>query len=556
MGKFARLSALGFFAALALVMSLFGGVTANAANDASISGKVTTANGQPLQADANGSYGRVTVTWPGPSGYSAASAGPFSEMLPEASVAADGSYTINGLSPGSYIVEFHPPTQEHAGQWWDNKPDWVSATTLKLKAGESRTGVDAQLALGASISGTVTGADGKPLELTNGWNMSGYAVAFQLLSNGTYQRAEKAPITVDGSYEFRGLPAGTYKVRFEPFGSAHPDTYWGDVSELELAASLSLTAGQSHTDIDTQLPVGASISGKVTGANGEPLVAGKYSMLGAVHTMKLSAEGRYMWKEHVEIEEDGSYTISGLSAGTYKVEFRPYDGVHEAEWWENKPDEVSATPITLTASQALVEVDAELALAGEPTTEPTPTPTAGVLVNTVRPSVSGFAVVGASLRAKPGSWSVADAKFAYQWFVGGQKVSGATASSLKLTKAHVGKTVRVEVTASKAGSASVKALSSSTGKVAYASSLSVKAAAKSKGKVEFAVVVKSNKSAARGKVAVYFGSKKLKTVSLNSKGKATVKLSKQAKGKKSYTIKYLGYGTAAPVSKTVKVTVK
>ena len=68
--------------------------------------------------------------------------------------------------------------------------------------------------------------------------------------------------------------------------------------------------------------------------------------------------------------------------------------------------------------------------------------------------------------------------------------------------------------------------------------------------------MKANKKAASGKVAVYRGNKKIKTVKLNKKGKATIKISKQPKGKHTYEVRYLGSTKAAPSTKRVKVTTK
>ncbi|HEY0247463.1 MAG TPA: S8 family serine peptidase [Gryllotalpicola sp.] len=67
--------------------------------------------------------------------------------------------------------------------------------------------------------------------------------------------------------------------------------------------------------------------------------------------------------------------------------------------------------------------------------------------------------IGARLTASPGSWMPGGTAFAYQWSVGGNAVRGATARTLTLTKAQLGKPVTVTVTASKAGWTSASASS-------------------------------------------------------------------------------------------------
>jgi hypothetical protein len=82
-------------------------------------------------------------------------------------------------------------------------------------------------------------------------------------------------------------------------------------------------------------------------------------------------------------------------------------------------------------------------------------------VNTVVPSLTGIAQAGNTMAASNGSWSgIAPLSFSYQWQVsvnGGvtwSDVAGATASSLPLRGVHVGRQVRVAVTATNGDGAS------------------------------------------------------------------------------------------------------
>ncbi len=69
---------------------------------------------------------------------------------------------------------------------------------------------------------------------------------------------------------------------------------------------------------------------------------------------------------------------------------------------------------------------------------------------TVKPTVSGTGVVGSTLTAKPGTWSLAGVALTYQWLRDGAVISGATATTYKVATADVGKKVSVRVTAKKA----------------------------------------------------------------------------------------------------------
>ncbi|MDR1430742.1 MAG: phage tail-type lysozyme domain-containing protein [Propionibacteriaceae bacterium] len=91
----------------------------------------------------------------------------------------------------------------------------------------------------------------------------------------------------------------------------------------------------------------------------------------------------------------------------------------------------------------------------------------------VVPSISGSAVVGKKLTAKPGSWSPKPSSFEYQWFAGGVEIPGASGSSYVLGSAEFGTSITVRVTAKLAGYAPKVMASKATKKIA-AGSLSAK----------------------------------------------------------------------------------
>jgi len=86
----------------------------------------------------------------------------------------------------------------------------------------------------------------------------------------------------------------------------------------------------------------------------------------------------------------------------------------------------------------------------------------GVPVNTVRPSITGDAVVGSALTAQNGTWSNAPTSFAYQWVqcdrFGGScvEIPGATGKTYGIRFADVSGTLRVDVTARNANGATTR----------------------------------------------------------------------------------------------------
>ncbi|MGC3955507.1 MAG: choice-of-anchor M domain-containing protein [Propionicimonas sp.] len=83
--------------------------------------------------------------------------------------------------------------------------------------------------------------------------------------------------------------------------------------------------------------------------------------------------------------------------------------------------------------------------------EPTPTPTPSAPVAKVGPSIGGTPVVGGTLTAKPGTWTVAGLTFGYQWLRDGAAISGATKTTYQVASADAGKNLQVRATASKTG---------------------------------------------------------------------------------------------------------
>jgi surface antigen len=90
------------------------------------------------------------------------------------------------------------------------------------------------------------------------------------------------------------------------------------------------------------------------------------------------------------------------------------------------------------------------------------------LRNTVRPTLTGTAKVGKVLTARPGRWSVAGARYRYQWLAGGRVVAGATRPTLTLTRAQVALRLSVRVTASRVGYPTTTASSARTATVSPA----------------------------------------------------------------------------------------
>lgn len=87
--------------------------------------------------------------------------------------------------------------------------------------------------------------------------------------------------------------------------------------------------------------------------------------------------------------------------------------------------------------------------------------TAGTLTAPT-PTVSGTKAVGSTLTAAPGTWGPAPVTLSYQWYRSGTAITGATASTYRLTTSDQGKTMTVRVTGRKTGYTTVARTSAAT----------------------------------------------------------------------------------------------
>ncbi|GAA5038471.1 hypothetical protein GCM10025738_27710 [Microbacterium fluvii] len=308
------------------------GIDATLSKSATISGTVTF----PVGVDSSSGYTDVSVYTAG------------GEYVTSGWVDEEGDYLATGLSAGDYKVKFDASGLPVVDEWWDDAADQASATVLTLASGEQRTGIDATLAQGASISGKVT--------FPNGFDTSKGSTEVDVYTADDGYSAGYASVGADGTFRVDGLPAGDYKVRFSSWERALLDEWWNDKTDFDSATTVTVTTGQALAGINAALAKSATISGKVTFPSGISLSSGHTT----VSASPTGGSGNY---ESAYVNSDGTYRITGLTAGSYKVYFSPYGVDVLGEYWDNKVTWEDATIITLAAGGSKTGVSASLAKA-------------------------------------------------------------------------------------------------------------------------------------------------------------------------------------------------
>lgn len=100
---------------------------------------------------------------------------------------------------------------------------------------------------------------------------------------------------------------------------------------------------------------------------------------------------------------------------------------------------------------------------GYPTVSRRSVPTTRIML-AGSPTIAGTYAVGSTLSAKPGTWS-SGVTLTYRWFVDGKPMSGATGATHKIASTQGSRTIRVDVTGTKAGYATVVKPSATSAKV-------------------------------------------------------------------------------------------
>lgn len=302
----------------------------------------------------------VTVYSPSTNGYA------------NATTAADGTYTASGLGAGTdYQVCFYSSGAKggssdasgYLDQCYDNQPISGTSTSVAVTLGATQAGINAVLVGAGAISGTVSDAGGSHHGLANVW------VSVGSESTGTYQMA---PTASDGSYTVTGLPAATdYTVCFgggagATGGSTDPlgyvDQCYDNQPTSATATPVTVNLGASRTGVDAALAVAGAISGTVSDAGGT-----KHGLAHVWVEVWSPAYGNY--GGGTATAADGTYTVSGLAAGTdYRVCFYASGatgGSSDAlgyldQCYDSQPSSGTPTPVTVSEGATKTAVDAAL----------------------------------------------------------------------------------------------------------------------------------------------------------------------------------------------------
>ena len=231
-----------------------------------------------------------------------------------AQVAANPTYTITNVPPGTYYVR----SSNKGDTWYVDEYHTVSgstnngvsytcdgATQVTVNSGTPTANIDFQLDSGGRISGTVYKSDGTTPITDADIRVNPYeggACEGQGGVNGT--------MTSNGNYTISGLPAGSYYIQAFRDSGANYINEWYNVPlssyDCNDADAVQVWVGVETQNRDFQLDSGGSITGRLIDENEQPLgnLEVKYNHLGP-------GNWQNTWSDPV----DGTFTLSGLGVG-------------------------------------------------------------------------------------------------------------------------------------------------------------------------------------------------------------------------------------------------
>ncbi|MDY7093593.1 MAG: carboxypeptidase-like regulatory domain-containing protein [Acidobacteriota bacterium] len=266
-----------------------------------------------------------------------------------ATTAADGSFTVGGLWPEAYTVEVFDPLFRYQTLELPSPVPVVDNAAV--------TGIDAALtaAPAGSLPGTLEGTVSDELSGAPVLGIEVQASTAGVESHEPGYASTRALTDSAGFFRLRGLPAGSYVVRFRSPVGEWVTEYYNDVPSAEFATPVVLADGLATQGIDAALRQGGGIAGTILNPFGQP-----FSLSTAT---AFSFDGNQWQPVGSDFSlREAQYRITGLPPGTYRVGFSggSWTGPRFAEFYDDVELIELGTDVPVIAGQLTTGIDAEL----------------------------------------------------------------------------------------------------------------------------------------------------------------------------------------------------
>jgi hypothetical protein len=168
-------------------------------------------------------------------------------------------------------------------------------------------------------------------------------------------------VAASGSFEFKNIPGGTYRLAVNRAAGYQLQEYRPDgISEFTLADK------EQRLGIALRLEPGYRVSGRVLDEEGRPLAGG-----GALSVIAQRASGGEPGRDRIQapVRPDGTYVLDGLSGEPVYVFFQDLRSEDKADaypvrYWPGAFSRAEAVPVTFEAATSRQGIDIPLVRAG------------------------------------------------------------------------------------------------------------------------------------------------------------------------------------------------
>jgi 5-hydroxyisourate hydrolase-like protein (transthyretin family) len=202
----------------------------------------------------------------------------------------------------------------------------------------------------ATVSGKVT-IKGKPAP--------GVVVGMRLSQPGQFDSTFKATTDQEGNYRVTSVPAGSYEV-----APVAPAFVIADLNNLR-GQTVIITESEIVEGIDFELVRGGVITGKVTEADGSPVVGEHINLL---PVDQRNQRGSYPLPLNFQTDDRGIYRMFGVRPGHYKVSIGQGDNnftgrgrpAYATTFYPDATDSAKATVIEIDEGTEATKIDITL----------------------------------------------------------------------------------------------------------------------------------------------------------------------------------------------------
>lgn len=234
---------------------------------------------------------------------------------------------------------------------------WLGAIVFLLFAGSGRAS-----SATSAISGLISGEDGAPLA---GMIVTAYHVVDVGDFTSELQPFASATTGPDGAYTLT-LPGAAESIRVGVRDHVDPPRYRPQFYPNATAGwdgeLLSVAEGKTLSGIDLQLTLGGNITGRVTLANGAPIVG---IIVRAWQPTDDGAGGVY-WQpmNYTEVGANGAYTLTLAYSGAVRISFEDVEWPvrYQAEYYDNviSSEPADGTDVPVSIGALTTGIDAQL----------------------------------------------------------------------------------------------------------------------------------------------------------------------------------------------------